>query len=233
MKCIVIDDDKIVRTLLEKYVSKTKFLEYKGAFSNPVEAINEVDMEEIDLIFVDIEMPEMSGLDFIKSLSNPPMFIVISAKEKYAIDAIDSDAIDYLLKPIEYPRFLKSVNKAKDFQLIREKKDDKGIFIKDGGSSFIRIRYDSIIWIEALENYVLIVSEEDKHTIHFTMKSLEMQLPKNKFARIHRSYIVNINKILSIEDNYVIINYHDKKKSFPVAKSFRESLLSKIKIISK
>ena len=233
MKCIVIDDDKLTRMLIEKYIQKTKILDFVASYENPVEAMNDENMKDVDLIFIDIEMPEMTGIEFMQSFKNLPLVIVISAKEKYALDALDLDAIDYLLKPIEYPRFLKAVNKARDIKNSMEKKEDKGIFIKDGGTSFIRLKYDEVLWIEALENYVLIVTETEKHTVHFTMKSLEQQLPGNFFIRIHRSYIVNIDKIAAIEDNYVIITYGGRKKSFPIAKSFRDNLLKKIKIISK
>lgn len=233
MKSIVIDDDKITRMLIEKYIQKTKILEFFGSYENPVEAMNDEKMDDVELIFIDIEMPEMTGIEFMQSFKNLPLVIVISAKEKYALEALDLDAVDYLLKPIEYPRFLKAANKAKDIFASVEKKEDKGIFIKDGGTSFIRLKYDEVLWIEALENYVLIVTENEKHTIHFTMKSLELQLPDDFFVRIHRSFIINIDKIIAIEDNYVIITYGGRKKSFPIAKSFRDNLLNKIKIISK
>lgn len=237
MKCVVIDDDKVSRVLIEKYAKKSKFLDLVGSYENPVDAINDEKLTEIDLIFVDIEMPEMTGLEFMQSFKDLPSVIVISAKEQYAIDALELDAVDYLLKPIEYARFLKSVNKVKDYRqnllLKTEQKFDRGIFIKDGSSTLIRLRYDEIVWIEALENYVLIMTDEVKHTIHFTMKSLESQLPSDKFIRIHRSFIINMDKIDAIEDNYVIVTYGGRKKSFPIAKSFRDNLLMKIKIISK
>lgn len=237
MKCIVIDDDKVTRLLIEKYAKKSKFLEMVGSYENPVEAINDKKIKDIDLIFIDIEMPEMSGLEFMNSFKDLPAMIVISAQEQYAIEALELDAVDYLLKPIEYPRFLKAATKVREYRQNQEQnlkqKYDSGIFIKDGSSSLIRLRYEEIIWIEALENYVLIMTENEKHTIHFTMKSLESQLPSDKFIRIHRSFIINIDKVDAIEDNYVIVSFGGKKKNFPIAKSFRDNLLLKIKIISK
>jgi len=233
MKCIVLDDDKVSRLLIEKYVKKTKFLEFLGAFANPIEALNFENLQDVDLIFVDIEMPEMTGLEFMKSFKVMPLVIVISAKDKYAVDALDLDAVDYLLKPIEYPRFLKAVNKAKEFHKGTINKEEMGIFIKDGSTNLIRLKFEKIVWIEALENYVLIYAEDEKHTIHFTMKSIETQLPENQFIRIHRSYIINMDRIQAIEDNYVIIMYNGRKKSFPIAKSMKDNLMKKIKIISK
>ncbi len=236
MKSIVIDDDKVFRLLIEKYAKKTKFIEIIGSYNNPIEAVNDGKINDVDLVFVDIEMPEMSGLEFMSSIKNLPAVIVISAKDKYAVSALNLDAFDYLLKPIEYPRFLKAVTKVRDSIENKNnfnKKSDTGIFIKDGSSSFIRLNYDDILWIEALENYVLIMTESTKYTIHFTMKSLINQLPAEKFLRIHRSFIINIEKITAIEDNSAVLMFEGRKKKFPIAKSFKDVLLSRIKIISK
>jgi len=235
MKCIVLDDDKVSRLLVEKYIKKTKHLEFLASFATPIEALNFKQIDDVELIFVDIEMPEMSGLQFMKSFNvKQPYTIVISAKDRYAVEALNLDTVDYLLKPIEYSRFLKAVNKVKNINNSEKPKTDElSIFIKDGGSNLIRLKYDSIIWIEALENYILIVTDKEKHTIHFTMKAIENQFPENQFIRIHRSYIVNLQKILAIEDNYVIVAYNEHKKSFPISKSMKENILKKIKIISK
>lgn len=232
MKCIVIDDDSMIRMQIKKFAEKSKFLDCIALFENPIDALNDPSFEEAELIFVDIEMPEMSGFEFIKAVKDLPLFIVISGKEEYAVEALTLDAIDYLLKPIEYSRFLKAVQKAKAFAN-KKNKDTQGIFIKDGSTKLIRLNFDEILWIQALENYVLIVTETDKHTVHFTMKSLEKQLPSDKFIRTHRSYIVNFNKIISIEENIAVIKYKDKKKSVPVAKSYKDKLMKKINIISK
>ncbi len=237
MKCIIIDDDNVVRLLLEKYAKRTKFLEILGSYSTPIEAIEDGKLNDIDLIFVDIEMPEMTGLEFMSSMNNLPSVIVISAKEKYAVPALDLDAIDYLLKPIEYPRFLKAVTKVRNYMTELQKKTkpkaDSGIFIKDGTSSLKRLRYEEIVWIKALENYVLITTEDAKYTIHLTMKSIISQLPSDKFIRIHRSFIVNVEKIIGIEDNSVIVLFEKRRKQLPIAKGYKDDFLSKIKIISK
>jgi len=233
MKCIVIDDDKMIRMQIKKFAEKSKFLDCLATYENPIEAINDSLFDDVDLIFVDIEMPEMTGLEFVKAIKDMPLFIVISGKEEYAIEALNVDAIDYLLKPIEYSRFLKAVQKAQMFIKNKDRKDSKGIFIKDGSTKLIRMDFDKILWIEALENYVLIVTEKDKYTVHFTMKSLEKQLPDDQFIRTHRSFIVNFNKIISIEENFAIVKYNDRKKSVPVAKTYKDKLMKKINIISK
>jgi DNA-binding LytR/AlgR family response regulator len=192
MKCIIIDDDKVSRLVIEKYINKTDFLDLSESFDNAVDAANYFNnKKEVDLIFLDIEMPGMSGVEFLESLDNLPQIIVVSAKEKYALQAIQHDVTDYLLKPVVFSRFLKAVTKAnKLFTEELKKESSEGIFIKSSSSSFIRLFYDDILWIEAMENYVVIMTYNQKHTIHFTMKALLNKLPEDKFVRVHRSYIV-------------------------------------------
>lgn len=235
MKCVIIDDDKVSRLVIEKYIQKTNFLTLEAAFENPLEAINYfTDNNEIDLIFLDIEMPEMNGVELIENSDNLPQVIIVSAKDKYAVQAMEYDVTAYLLKPVSYAKFFKAVTKANE-NITNEKENDntKGIFIKSSSSSFIRLLYDDIYWIEALENYVVINTAEEKHTIHFTMKALLNKLPAEKFKRIHRSFIVNIDKVNMIEDNMVILKYSNKKKSIPIAKSYKDKLLKEINIVSK
>jgi len=236
MNCIVIDDDSVSRLLIEKYVNKTDFLEFKGAYNSAIDAMNAMKTEnEIDLIFLDIEMPEMSGVEFIKTLQNLPQIIVISAKDKYALEAIEYDVTDYLLKPISFSRFLKAVEKAnkkhKEFQEQLSGKD--GIFIKSSSSSLVRLKYEDILWVEALENYVTINTFSNKYTIHFTMKAIISKLPMKMFARVHRSYIVNLAKIEMIEDNAIIMKIKGENKSIPIAKSYKDDLMNNINIMSK
>ncbi len=236
MNCIIIDDDKVSRMIIEKYISKTEFLNFKAAFDNAIEAINYFNIDsDIDLIFLDIEMPEMSGVEFIQNLKKLPRVIIVSAKEKYALQAIEYDVTDYLLKPVTYARFFKAVQKAyeKYKEETASKATTEGIFIKSSTASFIRLLYNDIYWIEALENYVVVNTFDDKYTIHFTMKSLLEKLPLDIFKRIHRSFIVNVNKITIIEDNSIIMKTKLGNKSLPIAKSYRDDLLKDINFISK
>ncbi|NVO11882.1 MAG: response regulator transcription factor [Bacteroidales bacterium] len=235
MNCIIIDDDEMSRRVVEEFINRTDFLNLTNSFSNAVEAINYVKQDEdVHLIFLDIEMPEMSGIDFLKTLLTPPQVIIISSKEEYAIQAFDYSVTDYLLKPITYARYFKAVSKAYEvFNKGRANVDvEKEIFIKKN-SSLVRIKYNDILWIEALENYVVINTINDKFTIHFTMKSIENQLPSVKFKRVHRSFIVNISRITSIEDNSVIIKLNDVKKVVPIGKSYKEKLLNEINLMNK
>lgn len=233
MNCIIIDDDKISRLLVEKFIDKTNGLNLLASFESAVDALSYDNLESVDLMFIDIEMPEMTGLDFMKSFTTLPLVIIISAKDHYAVEALNLDAVDYLLKPFDYSRFLKAVNKSKELSKVTSQKECKGVFIRDGNSTLIRLRFDDIIWIEALENYVLIVTEKERYTVHFTMKAIEAQIPEEKFVRVHRSFIVNIEKIVAIEDASVFVLYIDKKKNIPLAKSMKENLIKKIRIISK
>ena len=221
------------RRIIEEFVNRTDQLNLLSSYENAVDAINAFSTEEdIDLIFLDIEMPEMSGIDFLETLTNPPQIIIISSKDKYALDAFNYDVTDYLLKPISYSRFFKAVNKANvRFKNKVDPKDDE-IFIKKN-SALVRLKYEDILWVEALENYVIFNTFNEKYTIHFTMKAIEQKLPSNRFTRVHRSYIVNTSSINVIEDNSVIIKTHDGSKSIPIGKSYKDKLMGDINLIIK
>ena len=234
MKCIVIDDDELTCRVLEDYVSRTSFLELVGIFSNAVDAINFINSGQgVHLIFLDIEMPEMTGIEFLNTITHKPQIIIVSSREKYALEAFEHSVTDYLLKPATYARFFKAANKAlENFDKAQSLNLSDEIFIKKG-NSLVKIKYSDILWVEALENYVVINSLTDRYTIHFTMKAIENQLPSSHFKRVHRSFIVNIKAINSIEDNTVIIKTHDTKKQIPIGKSYRDQLLSDINLMNK
>ncbi len=237
INCIIVDDEYISRLLIEKFVSKTKNMNLIASYSSAVEAINNIDeIDDIDLIFLDIEMPGMTGIEFITHFNKLPQIIIVSAQEKYAIDAIKYGVADYILKPISYARFAKAVERVREriekVSIVDTNQND-GVFIKENNSSYVRVKYSDILWIEALENYITITTEKSKYTIHFTMKSFETKLPSNIFIRLHRSYIVNYKKIEAIADNEAIIKHNKKQKKFPIAKTYREQLLEKLNFISK
>ena len=238
MNCLIIDDDKLSRKLLEKFVEKTELLDQYYSFPGAIEAINFIrkDEEKIDVIFLDIEMPDMNGVEFMQSLGDHPVqIIVVSSKEKYALDAIEYDVTDYLLKPVTYVRFLKATEKA--LNKLREEmlpaSNSKEDFFIRNNASLKRLRYDEVIWIEALENYIVVYTFDDKYTIHFTMKAVMDQLPSDKFFRVHRSYIVNRSKIELIKTNSIEVLTKDGKQELPIGKSYRELLLKDINLLSK
>ncbi len=233
MTCIIIDDDKLIHQILKSYISRTTGCVLMGAYESPVELLNDpdIDLNKIDVIFLDVEMPEMTGMEFLESFDKLPAIVIISAKEEYALPAFEFDVVDYILKPIEYPRFLKSVKKIEKYlEAITPSDANDGFFYRVGTGRYNKIFFDDILWIEAFENYVNIVTVKTKHMLHFTMKALTRQLPKNKFVRIHRSYIVNLKYVVSLEDNYLILEYKKTKKPFPVAKTYKDTLMKRINL---
>jgi DNA-binding LytR/AlgR family response regulator len=240
MNCIIIDDDKLSRKVIEEYVKKTDFLNLLDTYGSAVEAINAIKNldQPLHLIFLDIEMPDMTGLDFLETIPNQhPQIIIISAKDKYALKAFEHDVTDYLLKPVNYARFYKAVTKAMkridDFQNFYSGEnniDNQEVYIKKN-SALVRLKYSEILFIEALENYVIVNTYNEKITIHFTMKAFEEKLPGKRFKRVHRSFIINIGHIKGIEDNAVLMEQHDGVKSIPIGKSYKEKLMKDINLI--
>jgi DNA-binding LytR/AlgR family response regulator len=236
MNCIIVDDDILSQKVVEGFVKKFSVLNLVGIFGDSVSARNElVNRSDIDLVFLDVEMPEMDGFDFIKSLDHPPNIIIVSGGEQYAKRAFDFSVVDYLLKPVEYSRFCKAVDKAIRYFSRKEGPNsfgDEEIFIKKG-SSLVKLKLKEIIFIEALENYVTLNTRDEKFTIHFTMKAIENQLPSGVFVRVHRSYIINKNMIQTIKENSLDLFVGDTLKSIPVGKSYRDILLNDINVMAK
>lgn len=237
MNCVIIDDDKFSTRIIEDFIQRTEGLSLVGSYDSAVDAINKMmrpDAEKVNVIFLDIEMPEMSGIDFLKSLTDTPQVIIYSSQEKYALEMYEYDVTDYLLKPVTYARFIKSINRVKERFEKKEtlSKESTEIFIKNN-NSLVRVKFEDILWIEALENYVVVNTFKDKFTIHFTMKSIAEKMPTDKFVRVHRSFIVNMSKVKSIEDNSVIIRSEAGSKVIPIGKSYKDGLMNDINLISK
>jgi len=235
MNCIIVDDDKLSCKILEGYVVKSTTLNLIGSFSDAVEPRNILTKRhDIELIILDVEMPEMNGFDFIGSLDFPPNIIIVSSAEEYAMKAFDFNVVDYLLKPVTYGRFCKAIDKTVRYFSRKEgtTSGDEEIFIKKG-SSLVKLKLRDIIYIEALENYVTLNTNDDKFTIHFTMKAIENQLPSGVFIRVHRSFIINKSMIQTIKENSLDINVGGSLKSIPVGKSFRDSLLNDINVMAR
>ena len=225
IRCIAIDDEPLALQQMAGYIEKTPFLELKGGFENAMEAISWLQDNDADLMFVDINMPGLSGMDFVKSLNRPPKVIFTTAYEEYALEGFRVDAVDYLLKPIGYPDFLKAAEKAKErlgTQLAESSKvesDDTHLFIKSE-YKIIRINLVDIMYIEGMREYVRIHLEKGKPVMTLmSMKKMEAFLPENSFMRVHRSFIVNLNKITTIERNRIVF---DKKVYIPVSDHYKE-----------
>jgi len=235
MNCIIVDDDKLSCKLLEGYVSKYASLNLIGVFNDPVSARNEISKhKDVDLILLDVKMPEMDGFDLIGSLDHPPNVIIVSGGGEFALKAFDFNVVDFLLKPISYARFCKAIDKVVRYFAPKEgsKSGDEEIFIKKG-SSLVKLKLREIVFVEALENYVTLNTNTDKFTIHFTMKAIESQLPSGVFIRVHRSFIINKSMIQAIKESSLDIMVGHTVKNIPVGKSFRDSLLNDINVMAR
>lgn len=209
-KCIVIDDEPLAIDLLQNYAKKTTFLEIVYSTTNPLEALKYLENKYVDLIFLDIQMPELSGIDFMKILSGDFNFILTTAYDNYALDSYEYNVIDYLLKPISFERFYKSILKLKNkiqntTEFLEEKANKKDfVFVKIDGR-YRKINYDNILYIESLKDYVNIKTKDEEIIILSTLKELEEILPTT-FMRVHRSYIINLNLVSTLEGEKIKIN---------------------------
>lgn len=228
LRCLIVDDDPLSVATLSHLVEKTDFLKLEGSFQNPVEAASYLGSHSIDLLFLDMEMPGMTGLEMLGALSSPPLVIIVSSRPEHALAAFDFDVVDYLLKPVSHSRFLKAVLKAKDRSPKEEEMVFKGnfIFVKSD-SVLVKLDIRDILWVEALADYVAIVTPHKKHVCHSTMKAIESKLPSDQFVRIHRSYIVRLERIDAIEDNSVSVD----GKLIPVGGTYRDGLMSLLDFI--
>ena len=233
--CLIIDDEALALSLLQNHIKKIPFLECKGAYQSVFDAQLYLNENEVDILFLDIQMPELSGLDFLKLLPRKPAVVFTTAYSEYALDAFEQDAVDYLVKPIEFDRFFKSVNKAlrytgklsdnelKDYRNPERAQQDE-LYIKSD-QRIVKIRIDDILYIEGLQKYVKIHTEEKVWTTLVSMSKTLQNLPAQQFFRVHKSYIINLNKIKSIEGNMIWIG----DKYVPVSKGQKDVFLKKIR----
>jgi len=234
IRCLAIDDELLALDLLEDNIRKVPFLELVKACKSGFEAMEIMQKEKIDLVFLDIQMPDISGIQFLKSLKTKPLVIFTTAYEKYALQGFELDVIDYLLKPFSFERFLKSVNKAQEYLNLIEKpilqpqKEDlstseKYLFVKSD-YKLVKIDIKDILYIEGLKDYVKIYVEGQERPVITlsSMKAVEEKLPSNSFIRVHRSFIVAIEKVRFIQRNTV----HIANKEIPVSEHNRENLFT-------
>jgi DNA-binding LytR/AlgR family response regulator len=224
IRCLAIDDEPLALKQIVEYIKKTPFLELAGQCESALQAITVIENTGIDVMFVDINMPDLSGMEFVKTLENPPKIVFITAYSEYALDGFRVDAIDYLLKPIGYPDFLKSANKVKLWFETQQKKQDEVksnkefLFIKSD-YKLLRINFDDIKYIEGMSEYIKIHLANAKPVMTLlSMKSIEEQLPGDRFMRVHRSYIVSLSKISVIERNRIIF---DEKVYIPISEQYK------------
>jgi DNA-binding LytR/AlgR family response regulator len=212
IRCIAIDDEPLALRQIADYIKKTPFLELAGQCESALQAIELIAETTVDLMYVDINMPDLSGMDFVKTLENPPKVVFVTAYSEYALDGFRVDAIDYLLKPISYVDFLKSANKVKKWFDTHHPKTDEVKSNKDflyikSEYKILRINLDDIKYIEGMSEYIRIHLVNSKPVMTLlSMKYMEEQLPSDRFMRVHRSYIVNLTKISVIERNRIIFD---------------------------
>ena len=221
LKCIITDDEPIARKGLQSYVERINFLELVGVCEDAIQLNNQLKSQQADLLFLDIEMPYMTGIELLNSLSNPPKVIITSAYAEYAIKGYDLEVSDYLLKPISFDRFLKAVNKAYD-QLISSQTPvvQDYLFVKTS-LKLEKIRFNDMRFIEGVENYVAIYTSDGKIITHTTLRTILQKLPPARFVQVHKSYLVNIDKIDSIEGNLLGIG----KNKIPLSRTYKETAL--------
>ena len=222
--CALIDDEPLGISLLESYVNKTPFLRLTAKFSSALEALPALSARPVDLLFLDIQMPELSGMEFSRILETDTRIIFTTAFEQYALDSYKVNALDYLLKPIAYPDFLKAANKALQWyeHMQASPAEVESIFIKTE-YKLVQVELRKILYIEGLKDYVKIFVEDDPHPILslMSMKSLEEMLPSNRFIRVHRSFIVQPEKIKVIERNRIVFG----KEYIPISDNYKQKFI--------
>jgi DNA-binding LytR/AlgR family response regulator len=224
IKCIIVDDEPLAISLLENYIQEIPFLELVSSNENPIEALEYIQNNEADLVFLDIQMPELTGINFMKILGDKMKYILTTAYSEYALEGYEHHIVDYLLKPISLERFRKSAVKAQErFSL--GKQEQNHFFVKSSGRQH-RIIFDDILYIESIRDYVNIKTADEEFIVLDTLKSLEQQLPESSFVRIHKSFIVNLNQIKNIGTKKIIIN---PEYEIPIGENYRMNFLTRIK----
>jgi len=233
LNCVTIDDEPLARECIANYVREIDFLELVGTGSNPVELRQLLDEQVVDLIFLDIQMPIMTGIDFLKMTQNPPMVIITTAFPSYALEGFQLDVMDYLLKPITFNRFFKAITKAKAYSQLQAAssgaetpKIDKtaSYFFIKCENKYEKIYFNDILYVQAMQNYVIIHTTKGKYITLLYLKNVEQYLEGQAFIRVHKSYIVAIPHIEAIENNELLIQMH----RIPISRNYRERVLKQV-----
>lgn len=232
LNCVTIDDEPLAREGISNYIREIDFLRMVGSGSNPVELIQLLDDQPVDLVFLDIQMPIMNGIDYLKMAQNPPMIIITTAYPSYALEGFQLDVLDYLLKPITFNRFFKAVNKAKNYAQLQMASSTDGnpgtevedyFFIKCE-NKYEKIFFADILFIQAMQNYVIIHTSKGRYITLLYLKNVEQYLEDQAFMRVHKSYIVAIPKIEAIDNNELLIKDH----RIPISRNYKERVLKQI-----
>jgi DNA-binding LytR/AlgR family response regulator len=226
MRCVAVDDEPLALDLLEDNIRQVPYLTLVARCRNALEAIEVLGKEPVDLIFLDIQMPGLSGLQFVQSLTQKPMIIMITAYEQYALEGFNLDVVDYLVKPVPFERFLKACNKAQELHNLKNhppSAGDPGYFFVNAEYSLVKVVFDDIVLIEGLKDYLKIQLAHGKPLIiRMSMKTIEEKLPARKFMRVHKSYIISLAAITSIRKNTVFLG----SQEVPVSENYKDALLA-------
>ena len=228
IRVIIVDDDELCISVIEDMISQLDDFICIETFQNALDAYNYLEANDVDVVFLDVEMPKMGGIELLKSLKKSPMVVMITSHEEFALESYEYNVTDFLKKPAEWSRFLKTIEKIrKEFldlaaQLL-ESSDQEHVFIKTD-SKLVQLNLSQVLCVEALGNYIRVHTEEDKYTVLSTMKEIEAKLPPKDFVRVQRSFIIRVDKVKAIEDNYIII----KNKEIHIGKSYKEEFNKRI-----
>lgn len=226
--CAIVDDESLALDILEEYISRVDNMVLVARCNNAIEAYNVLQEKQVDLLFLDIQMPKLNGIDFVKNLENPPKIIFTTAYDNYALEGYELDAVDYMLKPISFDRFLKAVNKVQRLykpkveQLSDNDSFDQTFIYLKSEKIMVKVFLKDILFVESMQNYIQVVTATRSIICHKTISSIEEELPKHKFMRIHRSYIVAIDKIEAFSSAYVQLPKHQ----LPIGRFYKNDIMS-------
>lgn len=231
MNCVVVDDEPLAQEGMANYVREVDFLNLIGVCENPVQLMAMLDQNKVDLIFLDIHMPKMSGIDFLKAISDPPIVMITTAFPNFAIESFQLSVLDYMVKPITFERFFAAAVKAKDYHklLSAARSDSKkesltDYFFVKCGNKYEKILFDDILFIEGLQNYVVIHTDKSRYTTLLTLKNLEEKLDHQSFLRVHKSFIVAIDKVDGLEGHEIFI----KSERIPIGRNQRDVVMERV-----
>ncbi|MFY0686989.1 MAG: response regulator transcription factor [Cyclobacteriaceae bacterium] len=227
MNCVIVEDDEMSRRSLEMLIEKIDGLDLLSTFSNGIDAVNWLQNEDTDLIFLDIEMPDLSGLELVKSVDDLPQIIFTTGHAQYAVEAFEYQVTDFIPKPVELPRLLKAVDRARELNDNVKAQEQNNLFVRVDGR-FVRIELQQVLYIESLGDYVTFYTDDGKrYIVHSTIKNIDAKITNDNFLKVHRSYVINLSKVVDIEDTNLVI----KDKVIPISRVHRKILMNKIKTL--
>ncbi|MBJ6109024.1 response regulator transcription factor [Hymenobacter sp. BT523] len=233
LRCLVVDDDPLSVQVVLNCIANTPFLTAAGSYTNPVEAAEALRTQPVDLLFLDVEMPLMSGIELLRTLQHPPLVVLITSSKDYAVQAFEQAVVDYLVKPVSYARFLQAAQKALEMAERQTADDPDAIQASAPNAAFtfvkvdnklVRVTFDDVRYVEALGDYVHVITDRSKLIVYSTMKAVEEKFPATRFVRVHRSFIVNLDHIQALEDNSLVV----ESKHIPVGQTYLRDVMQRL-----